>query len=56
MIPLIGIGERLISYGDDEYFFHPSFAAMSHIDEPDEIVKAFYDLHDDDVTPLNIVR
>lgn len=52
MTPQKEIGECLISYGDNEYFFRPSFAAMSRIGEPDEIVKAFYDLHDDEVTPL----
>lgn len=52
MIPLKEIGECLISYGENEFFFRPSFAAMSHIGEPDEIVKAFYDLHDDEVASL----
>lgn len=46
------IGESLISNGEDEYFFRPSFAAMSRIGEPQEIVQAFCDLDNDDITPL----
>lgn len=46
------IGECLITAGEDEYFFRPSFASMSRIGEPQEIVQAFYDLHNDEVTPL----
>jgi len=52
MNPYKEIGECLITSGEDEYFFRPSFAAMSRIGEPQEIVKAFYDLHNDEVTPL----
>lgn len=52
MTPQKEIGECLISTGDDDYFFRPSFAAMSRIGEPQEIVQAFYDLHNDEVTPL----
>lgn len=52
MTPQKDIGECLISAGDDDYFFRPSFAAMSRIGEPREIVQAFYDLHNDEVTPL----
>lgn len=52
MTPQKEIGECLISAGDDDYFFRPSFAAMSRIGEPREIVQAFYDLHKDEVTPL----
>ena len=52
MTPQKEIGECLISVGDDDYFFRPSFAAMSRIGEPQEIVQAFYDLHNDEVTPL----
>lgn len=52
MTPFKDIGECLITIGDDEYFFRPSFAAMSRIGEPREIVQAFYDLHNDEVTPL----
>lgn len=46
------IGECLITSGEDEYFFRPSFSAMSRIGKPQEIVQTFYDLHRDDVTPL----
>ncbi|WP_338637051.1 DUF6246 family protein [Erwinia persicina] len=52
MTPYKEIGECLIIAGEDEYFFRPSFAAMSRIGEPQEIVQAFYDLHNDEVTPL----
>lgn len=52
MTPYKEIGECLITAGEDEYFFRPSFAAMSRIGEPQEIVQAFYDLHNDEVTPL----
>ena len=52
MTPYKEIGECLISAGEEEFFFRPSFAAMSRIGEPQEIVRAFYDLHNDEVTPL----
>lgn len=52
MTPYKEIGECLITAGEDEYFFRPSFAAMSRIGEPQDIVQAFYDLHNDEVTPL----
>lgn len=52
MTPYKEIGECLITAGEDEYFFRPSFAAMSRIGEPQEIVQAFADLHSDDLTPL----
>lgn len=51
MTPYKEIGECLITAGEDEYFFRPSFAAISQIGEPQEIVQAFYDLHNDEVTP-----
>lgn len=50
MTPLKELGECLITCGDDEYFFRPSFINMTHIGEPREIVQAFYDLHHDEVT------
>ncbi|WP_286863274.1 MULTISPECIES: DUF6246 family protein [Pantoea] len=52
MTPYKEIGECLITAGEDEYFFRPSFAAMSRIGEPQEIVQAFADLHSDELTPL----
>ena len=52
MTPYKEIGECLITAGEDEYFFRPSFAAMSRIGEPQEVVQAFYDLNNDEVTPL----
>lgn len=50
MTPLKEIGECLITAGDDEYFFRPSFINMTRIGEPREIVQAFYDLHHDEVS------
>ena len=52
MTPYKEIGECLITAGEDEYFFRPSFAAMSRIGEPQEIVQTFADLHHDEITPL----
>lgn len=52
MAPAKEIGECLITVGDEDYFFRPSFANMMRIGEPQEIVQAFYDLHNDEVTPL----
>ncbi|WP_318357688.1 DUF6246 family protein [Enterobacter sp.] len=52
MTPYKEIGECLITSGEDEYFFRPSLAAMSRIGEPQEIVQCFYDLHNDEVTPI----
>lgn len=52
MTPYKEIGECLIIAGEEDYFFSPSFAAMTRIGEPREIVQAFYDLHSDEITPL----
>ncbi|WP_026042416.1 DUF6246 family protein [Pantoea sp. A4] len=52
MIPLKEIGECLITVGENEYFFRPSFANMTRIGEPQEVVQAFYDVHNDNATPL----
>ncbi|MFS9729907.1 DUF6246 family protein [Enterobacter hormaechei] len=52
MIPMKEIGECLISVGEKEYFFRPSFINMTRIGEPKEIVQAFYDLHQDEVSGL----
>lgn len=52
MTPHKEIGECLISSGDRDYFFRPSFAAMTSIGTPEEIVRAFYALHKDELTPL----
>ncbi|UVV74323.1 DUF6246 family protein [Pantoea agglomerans] len=51
MTPWKEIGECLISYGAEEYFFRPSFTAMSCIGTPEEIVETFYALHNDEATP-----
>ncbi|WP_031519242.1 DUF6246 family protein [Siccibacter colletis] len=52
MTPLKEIGECLITVDGEDYFFRPSFANMTKIGEPDEIVQAFYDLHNDEVGGL----
>ncbi|WP_313687043.1 DUF6246 family protein [Pantoea sp.] len=52
MIPLKEIGECVISLGERDYFFRPSFANMMRIGDPAEIVHAFYDLHNDECTSL----
>lgn len=41
-----------VTVGDRDYFFRPSFMAMSRIGEPAEIVQTFYDLFNDEITPL----
>ncbi|EOZ3059412.1 TPA: DUF6246 family protein [Enterobacter hormaechei subsp. steigerwaltii] len=50
MIPMKEIGECLISIGEKEYFFRPSFINMTRIGEPKEIVQAFYELHHDEIS------
>ena len=52
MTPVKEIGECLITVGDDDYLFRPSFLNMTRIGDPQEIVQAFYYLHNDEVTPL----
>lgn len=52
MTPIKEIGECLIICGDEEYFFRPSLINMIRIGEPAEIVRTFYDLHHDEVSPL----
>lgn len=52
MTPVKEFGECLITSGDKEYFFRPSLLAMTRIGEPAEIVQTFYDLCNDEVTPL----
>lgn len=51
MTPWKEIGECLINNGAEEYFFRPSFTAMSRIGTPEEIVETFYALHNDEATP-----
>lgn len=50
--PLTDIGECLVSVGEYDFFFRPSFLAMTRIGSPTEIVQAFYDLHNDEATQL----
>lgn len=52
MTPLKEIGECLIVDREADYFFRPSFEAMARIGTPQEIVSAFYHLHNDSVTPM----
>lgn len=52
MTPLKEIGECLIVDREADYFFRPSFEAMARIGTPQEIVNAFYHLHNDSVTPM----
>lgn len=52
MAPAKEIGECLITLGEDDYFFRPSFANMMRIGDPQEIVQAFYDLHNDEQSSL----
>ncbi|CAM3693820.1 hypothetical protein ROSI111154_17100 [Rouxiella silvae] len=52
MTPIKEIGECLIGAGDDDYFFRPSFSHMMRIGSPQEIVQAYYDLHNNEVQSL----
>lgn len=52
MKPLKEIGECLITAGEKEFFFRPSFINMTSIGSPEEIVQTFYDLHNDEVSGL----
>lgn len=46
MTPVKEIGECLITVGDEDYFFRPSFLNMTRIGDPQEIVQTFYYLQD----------
>lgn len=52
MAPAKEIGECLITVGEDDYFFRPSFANMMRIGDPQEIVQTFHHLHYDELTEL----
>lgn len=52
MTPIKELGECVIGTDIHEYFFRPSFRNMARIGEPDEIVQTFYDLCNDEATPL----
>lgn len=52
MTPIKEFGECLISAGNEDYFFRPSFVNMSRIGSPQEIVQAFYDLHNEESVDL----
>ncbi|QKJ17466.1 DUF6246 family protein [Yersinia kristensenii] len=45
MNPMVEIGEMLISDRDTDYFFRPSFTAMSRIGSPVDIVEAYATLN-----------
>lgn len=52
MTPIKELGECVIGCGDQEFFFRPSFRNMACIGEPAEIVQTFYDVCNDEATPL----
>lgn len=52
MTPLLEIGEMLLSDQEHDYFFRPSFANMSRVGQPDEIVARHYELHHGEVAQL----
>ncbi|WP_322746292.1 DUF6246 family protein [Rouxiella badensis] len=54
MTPLREIGECVISAGNEDYFFRPSFANMTRIGSPQEIVQAYGDLHNDEVKKMTL--
>lgn len=54
MTPLKEVGECLICIEDEDYFFRPSFINMARIGDPQEIVQAYYDLHNDEMQRLII--
>lgn len=56
MIPLKEIGECLISDGDQDFFFRPSFIAMTQLGTPAEIVATFHDLFDDSVARMIVAE
>lgn len=52
MTPYKEIGECLITLGEKDYFFRPSFVNIARIGDPQEIVQTFYDLHNDELNAL----
>ena len=52
MTPLKEIGECLISDGENDYFFRPSFMNMASIGSPEDIVTTFHELHNDELRQL----
>lgn len=52
MTPIKELGECLIGTDDREFFFRPSFRNMARIGEPEEIVRTFYELCNDDAAQL----
>lgn len=52
MTPIKELGECVIGTDDREFFFRPSFRNMARIGEPDEIVRTFYELCNDDAAQL----
>ncbi|EPA9111041.1 MAG: DUF6246 family protein [Serratia liquefaciens] len=52
MTPMTEIGEMVISDTNRDYFFRPSFANMTRIGSPAEIVERFAELHTSDAPRL----
>lgn len=52
MTPIKEIGECVISVGDDDYLFRPSFINITKIGNPQEIVQKVADLHNTEVQGL----
>lgn len=52
MTPITEIGEMVISDTKNDYFFRPSFAAMTRIGNPAEIVKAYATLNGAEASKL----
>ena len=52
MTPVLEFGECVVTLGNKDYFFRPSLLAMTRIGNPEEIVRTFYDLCNDEVTPI----
>lgn len=50
MTPIKEIGEFVLADGDREYFFRPSFAAMTRLGDPEEIVALYVELHSDSIS------
>lgn len=52
MTPIKEIGECVISLGEEDYLFRPSFINMSKIGSPQEIVQKVADLHNSEIQEL----
>lgn len=52
MTPVLEFGEFMVTKGEVDYLFRPSFLNMARIGGPEEIVRTFHDLCNGGVTPL----